>query len=297
MELENYRSEADWIVCRSGWRPNDAVLAFRSGLPANHEHADRNSFFYKIYGERLLNDHFGAAYHRENPLWTLRLTRAHNAVLIGGEGHQYHKGEEGVNESQAEARVVRYNPQGRRVWWSSDATQAYHLVNPAVSRVLRTVAFAKPGVIVLLDQIDLNGAAEEVEVRFFPDNRDGQAQLGVADGSFFIKRPGASLHGVFKSSGGLSAESSMLDLQEDLPREMRKSRDEIAALGDYPFVSLRSGPARSHQILTVMVARPSGEESEPEIVVQSTEQGWYFSADGVNGVLATEGAVPEVLWT
>ena len=78
--LKNYRNDLDWITCRSGWGADDAVLAFRSGGPANHEHADRNSFIYKIHGERLLNDHVGAPYDRRNPGWPMRLSQGHNSI-------------------------------------------------------------------------------------------------------------------------------------------------------------------------------------------------------------------------
>ena len=97
--LMNYRNDLDWIICRSGWGPDDAVLAFRSGGPANHEHADRNSFIYKIHGERLLNDHVGAPYDRRSPGWPMRLSQGHNSVLIDGKGHHYHNGMEGTNDS------------------------------------------------------------------------------------------------------------------------------------------------------------------------------------------------------
>ena len=99
--LKNVRLDLDWIICRSGWEAEDAVLAFRSGGPANHEHADRNSFLYKVFGERLLTDPFGASYDVEQPGWLLRLTQAHNAVLIDGKrawlprrrgGHQRERG-------------------------------------------------------------------------------------------------------------------------------------------------------------------------------------------------------------
>ncbi|MFP4283660.1 MAG: hypothetical protein ACLFU2_13650, partial [Opitutales bacterium] len=64
--LRNYRNDLNWIICRTGWKAEDAVVAFKSGAPANHEHADRNHITLKAHGERLLNDHFGAAYDRRD---------------------------------------------------------------------------------------------------------------------------------------------------------------------------------------------------------------------------------------
>ncbi|MFV1981253.1 MAG: hypothetical protein ACC655_08885, partial [Rhodothermia bacterium] len=54
--LLNKRLDLDWIICRTGWEDDSNVVAFRSGMPSNHEHADRNSFIFKAYGERLLTD-------------------------------------------------------------------------------------------------------------------------------------------------------------------------------------------------------------------------------------------------
>ncbi|HKK18906.1 MAG TPA: hypothetical protein VJ952_09535 [Opitutales bacterium] len=48
--LLNVCTDLDWVFCRTGWEPDDAALGFRSGGPANHEHADRNSFIFKIHG-------------------------------------------------------------------------------------------------------------------------------------------------------------------------------------------------------------------------------------------------------
>ena len=300
VNLKNCRNEQDWIICRSGWRAEDAVLAFRSGGPANHEHADRNSFFYKIYGERLLNDHFRAAYDSKNPGWTLRLTEAHNAVLIDGKGHQYHDGREGVCETQAEAKVVRWSDQGQRVWWSSDATQAYRLVNENVSKVLRTVVFAKPNVIALLDQVELDGEASLVELRFFPDNRDGQATLDAEGDAFAIKRPGAALFGQSAASGRVSVEARELDLFSGVTGGGDFSEEERAEVrerhGSFPFVDVRSKAAKRHSIITVLVAQPKESAEPPSINLRRTDLGWHFETQGVKGIVDTRGDVPDVLW-
>ncbi|MEY3774372.1 MAG: hypothetical protein RLZZ129_1152, partial [Verrucomicrobiota bacterium] len=106
--LLDQRLSNDIVISRTGWGAEDNVLALRSGGPANHEHADRNSVIFKAYGERLLHDPFRAAYMTQNPRWILRLTEAHSAVLVGGKGHQYHDGSEGTNSSWAFARVIDY---------------------------------------------------------------------------------------------------------------------------------------------------------------------------------------------
>src|SRR5690606_28560869 len=146
-------------------QPNDAVLGFRSGGPSNHEHADRNTFIYKIHGERLLNHPLKAGDDWRDPKWALRLTESHDRVLIAGEGHQYHKGEEGTNDSIAYANVVQFEERDDNVWWTSDAAAAYRVINYHIFKVLRTVFFAKPNVIVVLDHVRLRYRPQSVDLR------------------------------------------------------------------------------------------------------------------------------------
>lgn len=279
--LKNVQLDLDWVICRTGWGADDAVLAFRSGGPTNHEHADRNSFMYKVYGERLLTDQFGAAYDHRDEGWLLRLTEAHNSVLIGGKGHQYHNGEEGTNASLAEATIVRYEAAGDRVSWSSDATQAYKLVNDEVESVMRTIVFAKPNVIIIRDAIELTQPSA-VQVRFFPDNRDEMMSLDLGENSFVIERPGASLRGSFFGTSATLRHDEL-----DLPEE----------LGRFPFAEVTSDSRRSHEVLSVLVARPAGDSSEPDIDVTETESGWTVSVDGVDVTIGTGDAVPDIGWS
>jgi len=256
------------------------VLAFRSGGPGNHEHADRNHLFYKIYGERLLTDPLKTAYDWRHPLWVLRLTEAHNAVMIDGQGHQYHNGEEGTNPSQAEARITRYEDRGDHVWWTSDATPAYALVHDAVQRVRRTVLFAKPDVVVLFDEIDARSPVSP-SARFHPENRDGAARLGVRDGGFRLDRPHASLTGYAFARTELAIRTHQLDLDPEL--------------GVYPFAEITSPIARSHQLLTVLCATPTGAD-EPAVEVASDEGGWTVHAGTLRARIALTDGAPDVTW-
>ncbi len=291
--LKNYRNQQDWVVCRSGWRPEDAVLAFRSGWPANHEHADRNSFFFKIFGERILNDPFGAAYDPKSPAWTLRLTKAHNAVLVGGKGHQYHNGEEGVNEGKAKARIVRWDDRGETVIWCSDATQGYQLVDEDVSKVTRTIVFAKPNVVVVLDEVDFRTGSNTLEARYFPDNRDGEGMVEVDGSTFRIQRPNATLFGDCASSAKATTRAELLELVPGVVDEEAPATDQD--FGEFPFVGIKAKSARTHSLVTVVVARPGATDKAPPIAIRQVDAGWAFEADGVKGILNTEGRIPEVL--
>jgi hypothetical protein len=156
--LHDVRLSNDWVVSRTGWKADDSVVAFRSGGPANHEHADRNSVLFKAYGERLFTDHFKAAYVPTHPRWVLRLTEGHTSVLINGQGHQYHDGSEGTNSSWAWARVLSYQTGPGWMLVTSDATEAYQLVNDSVRQVERTLLFLKPDVLLILDRVQLTAA-------------------------------------------------------------------------------------------------------------------------------------------
>ncbi len=240
--LLDTRQANDIVISRTGWEALDNVLALRSGGPGNHEHADRNSVIFKAYGERLLHDPFRASYMANQPRWILRLTGAHTAVLINGQGHQYHDGSEGTNASWAFARVTDYRTGPGWMTVTSDATDAYQLVNRDVTRVLRTLVYLKPDVVVILDRVTLAGAPGTVQLRFQANNEDLAATLALQDGDFLITRPHASLLGRVARAPGISVRLGKLPLEE---------KD-----GSQPYAEVESAAATSHGILTVCTARP-----------------------------------------
>jgi len=277
--LLNMRNDLDWIICRSGWKADDSVLAFKSGGPANHEHADRNHITFKARGERLLNDHFGAAYDRRDPGWKMRLTRAHNAVLVDGKGHPYIDGIEGTNDSKAYANILAYEDHGDIVWWTSDASAAYILDNYHLTQVLRTVLFAKPDVLVVMDQIRLRYRAQSADVRFYPDNADGAAKLTVDGDRFMLERPKARLHGLVASNTGAVPRLSRLDVP--------------AETGNFPCVEVHSPVALDHTLVSVL-AVGSG-NATPELKASEGKDGaWSVEAGDFKAVLEVTARQPRV---
>jgi hypothetical protein len=279
-ELLNWRSDLNWIVTRSGWEPTDSVLAFKSGGPANHEHADRNHITFKAYGERLLNDHFGAAYDRRAPGWLMRQTIGHNCVLIDGRGHPYIDGVEGTNDSKAYSTILQYVDKGNLIWWTSDASAAYILNNPHVLTVHRTVLFAKPSAIVILDDIRFRYRPQTVAARFYPDNKDGKARLSIDGNRFGIHRPMATLHGLVASD------------TDAIPR--RNRLDVPAETGDFPCIEIQATEALSHNIVTVFSASESTAKSSPELSATLSDGTWRISAPGLSASITPGAFVPEV---
>lgn len=282
-DLKNKRMDLDWIVTRTGWAADDSILAFRSGKPANHEHADRNSFIFKTHGERLLTDHFHAAYDWRQPGWLLRLTEAHNSILIDGKGHEYVKGNEGTNSSEAVAKIVRYVDHQDVVWWSSDATQAYQLVIPDVRKVMRTLLFVKPYTIIMFDQIEKHQTPSRISARFHPDNRDGQAALDNDDnGAFTIHRPHAVLYGQSACNHSISIKQSHLNLPGNM--------------GYYPFIEIETDAALHQEIVTVMIAKSDDIGTRPSIKIKESKDNWTVQMKDKSAYIMKTGYIPEILW-
>jgi hypothetical protein len=242
-DLSDVRFSNDWVVSRSGWGEADGVVALRSGGPANHEHADRNSVIFKAFGERIYHDPYHAAYPNTDPLWILRLTKSHTAVLIGGKGHQYHDGHEGTNASLAESHVVAYEAGERSMVVTSDATSAYHLVNNDVALVQRTLVFRKPDILVVIDRVRLAKNPLPVQVRFQLDNSDGKGSVTADTDSFTVRRPLVSARTLVLSDADVAVRTGTLDIPPDK--------------GVFPYAEAESAPALDHLILTVCEAHPA----------------------------------------
>ena len=260
--LYDVRFDNDWVVARTGWGVMDTVVALRSGGPANHEHADRNSVILKAYGERLFHDPLHAAYPYTEPHWLLRLTEAHTAVLINGKGHQYHNGHEGTNASWAEAQVKQYIDSKNHLVVTSDATQAYQLVNPNVDAVYRTLVFLKPDVVLLFDRVRMKDTSASVQLRFQVFNEDKNGKAEAAKDGFTIARPNAALHAKIKSAGAFTVRTDKLNVPE--------------ANGIYPFVEVYSNDAKEHLLLTVSTVQQDTKE-QGVLSVRQNGQEWLIS--------------------
>lgn len=266
VELNDIRMRNDIVISRTGWGVDDNLVALRSGGPANHEHADRNSVIFKAYGERLLHDPYRAAYVNQQPRWLLRQTEAHTAVLINGQGHQYHDGSEGTNASWAFAKVIDYatGPDWMRV--TSDATDAYQLVNPDVTGVRRTLVFLKPDVLIIRDVVE---AAKPitVEARFQINHEDAAGAVRASGSEFAITRPHASLRARAFARGDITVDTGQLALA---PQD-----------GVQPFGRVTSAAATHHDFVTVCTAAPTNGE-HLDVVIEPVVGGWRILGDNRN---------------
>lgn len=263
-DLYDVRFSNDIVVSRTGWDVAASVLALRSGGPANHEHSDRNSVLFKAYGERLLHDPFKAAYSYTLPHWVLRQTEAHTAVLIDGKGHQYHDGSEGTNSSWSEAQVVDFRPSRNDLIVTSDATEAYRLVNPDVGLVRRTLLFLKPDVVFIVDRVRMNSKAAKVQLRYQVYHEDKKGVIEVRNSAFTIRRPTASLQASLASSSPVTVTSGTHAVSEEI--------------GIYPYIQAEASEALDHRIVTVCTAQ---EEKKGHGKVNIRREGtvWVVTVD------------------
>lgn len=283
-DLLDARFSNDWAVSRSGWGVEDTVMALRSGGPANHEHADRNSVILKAFGERLFHDPFKAAYSHTEPHWLLRQTEAHTAVLVGGKGHQYHDGSEGTNASWAEARIIDYHLGTGYLVVSSAATDAYRLVNKDVNLVTRTLVFVKPDILILFDHIRLSANPLPVQLRFQVYNEDGNGHAVAGNAGFQIMRPGATLQAATFASGTLSMRTGTLNVPQQN--------------GVHPYVEVESGTGLDHLVLTACTLQQTGRE-HGRLNAQPTGRGWKVTGGhngrNINIAIVSAGDVPRVV--
>ncbi len=271
--LLDHRMDNDIVVSRTGWAPEDTVVALRSGGPANHEHADRNSVIFKAHGDRLLHDPFRAGYSTTLERWKLRLTDAHTAILINGKGHQYHDGRDGTNESLAHARVTAFKTGPGWMTVTSDATDAYQLVDANIKRVERTLVFLKPDVLIFFDRVDLAAAPATVQARFQVFNEDDRGTCAVDGATFQIGRPFATLHARVAGGGKFGVATGRVAIAE--------------AEGLFPFAEISTAPALRHVLLTACTAAPAG-GTHGTITLSQRENVWQVrGSHGTQTILVT----------
>jgi hypothetical protein len=278
-----WHSDLDWVVARTGFEPDDLVVAMRSGMPSNHEHADRNSIIVKCFGEQLVTDPYRPPYSFSDPSWMMRTTAGHSAVLIDGKGHQYHDGREGTNASKARARVVQCGLRDGYAFWTSDATEAYALVDPEVAWVSRSifVVFADPAILVV-DHVLTTGRRSVVSGRFFAFNLDGEGAVSAAGSSFETRRPGARLAAAAYSPSGASASAGRLPIPSERAEQ-------------HPFTEITTNvPAQDQLLVTCLRPIPSEPPSDPSIHFAPTDSGCTVETAGLTIEVSVPGQIPRI---
>jgi hypothetical protein len=276
--------DVGWIISRTGWTEDDSFLAFRGGNPGNHEHADRNSFIFQAFGDRLLHDPMGAAYYASKKHWILRQTQSHNSVLIDGEGHFFHDGSEGTNMTTAKAETLDYKASEKVTYIVSDATQPYNMANKDIKKVIRTLYFFKPDIIIIIDQVEKINEDSTIQLHFHPFNWDGKSTIAT-DGNdgFKIGRPFASLYGKsFSSNGKTTVKNSVLDIP--IGNVVYPASSGAAAQQIFPYVEISTTEkAKKNIMVSVLSAQKSEMHGAPILHITEKKSGYLIEVEKEDG--------------
>jgi len=144
-----------WAILRTGWRPTDTYLAFRSGpYLGHHDRFDQNKFVLQAGGEKLIEHLYGANYLHFD---YFKYTPGSNTILVDGEGQEtvpegsqhtvfmrQYKGKE------TNGRIIFFQAQPSFDAVVGDASTAY---GKRVTKFLRYIAFLKPDIFLILDDL------------------------------------------------------------------------------------------------------------------------------------------------
>ena len=170
-----------WVAMHSDLADPDAVfLAFKSSPfgSFNHSHADQNSFVLYAYGEPLLIDSgyydwYGSPHDKG---WT-RQTKAHNAVLVNGQGQP-------IFDLTAKGRIARHFTSPVADMAVGDATVAY---KGALTKAERTIFYLRPDLFLIVDELEAPQPSEftwmlhaEREMELRPDVGEILVERGSA---------------------------------------------------------------------------------------------------------------------
>ncbi len=271
------------VTSRSGWEVSDSLLSLRTGEPENHEHADRNSLIFFSNGERLITDPLKASYNPPESRWQLRLLPAHSAVLIDGQGHVYHNGEEGTNASTARAILQEYRTGRDWMIAVSDAADAYQRADLPAQQVQRTVIYLKPEVVIILDRVKLS-EPRSVQARFQVFNDDDKGQVAICEHGFKVTRPHASLHTSVATLQTRTIEIGHLPIEDEVEK--------------YPFAEISCPASNHHEILTLATATPT-DDTHGKLTCEHSESGWHIQGEHggreINVTINTEAEIPQIL--
>lgn len=172
---------------------DDVHLLFKSSPfgSQSHGHNPQNSFQLNAYGESLLTtcvyrDLHGSKFHTR---WAWS-TRAHNAVLVDGEGQIPHN-------ASAVGRIAdsKFTPEWDYV--AGDATAAY---GGKLTRARRQIVFVKPDVIVICDDL---AAPKPVSFQFML-HALSEFQVDEKSARLDVRQPNAALTAQYLSPVSLS---------------------------------------------------------------------------------------------
>ena len=163
------------VSARTDWSGDESLLVFKCGPPIGHKatgefdfdpgsghvHPDANHFVLFGDGEWLIRD--------DGYRW--KMTDHHNTLLIDGKGQigedvHWFRGLDQI-KAKSQPRITSVNSTEDVDSIVGDATEAYPK-GSGLKRFVRRVAFLKPDVLIVEDDIEVEGP-HDLELRFHPE--------------------------------------------------------------------------------------------------------------------------------
>ncbi len=171
LPLGRHFRDIDWAALRSGWGPNDALMAFKCGQTKSHNHLDQNSLVLAWGAEWLLNDPgyqiYDIAYPAERNLTKEVIhnrhvytegTAGHNALLVDGAG-----------QSTTPGTIPDFFTSAAMTYVAGDASGPYQ---ETLKVFTRHIVSLPGGDYLIYDQVETTGAARAIET-LFHTTKDG----------------------------------------------------------------------------------------------------------------------------
>lgn len=244
----------------------------------SHSHGDQNSILLHAFGEPLLIKSgyyigFNTSMHKD---WR-RQTKSHNNILIDGRG-QY-AGMDKVKQLEAAGEICEVRQEERYVYVREQSHQAYKQNVPYLKSNIREIYFIDEAYFVIVDTVE----TDQPSVVDF--NLHSLSSFDLSVNSFSLNGGKAQLDGrfVYVSSGidrlSQTDEFEGVDLKE------------IDGLKKQWHMTMKTGKAGSHVIITLLVPSKKGEKQMVSSI--KDDQGhdifFYFSHDGQTFSLRIDG--------
>ncbi|GAB4384683.1 heparinase II/III domain-containing protein [Albidovulum sp.] len=209
----------------------------------SHSHGDQNAFCLAAYGEDLaIQSGYYVAFNSTMHQNWRRQTISKNAILIDGKG-QY-AGRNKALQIKSTGKILAAEERGDHIYIRADATPAYALETPEVTRVEREVYFFNNSFFVFVDAID----ADEPVTIDWRLHANEPFQLGGK--SFRNSGERAGFYGeILWSEGG----SPSLSQETGFPGV---DPEEYAGLPVSTCLNAHFPKARRHRIVTLLVPYP-----------------------------------------
>lgn len=273
ISLVKWFHDIGWVAVNKEMKnPNEHVFLLTKSSPygsVSHSHGDQNTFVLFAYGEPLIIKSgyyigFNTTMHRN----FRRQTLSHNTILINGKG-QY-AGMDKTKQLLAKGNVCEVKESERVVYIKEDATSAYELTAPELSKYVREIYFVDEAYFVIVDTVECK---EKSEVDWLLHSLN---EFQINEDTIEIQREKA---GLTSKIVYCSSKVSSITQNNEFSGVDEK---EIEGLDRQWHLTMKTGLAKKHIIVSLFVPYKTGEKKLVNSVRddQGMDIYFYFSYDG-----------------